>query len=366
MRISNILRRIKKKLINKKYCPNKLWDKKSNLSSIKVIESTIGREEGTFVGSIKNGRLYTDIHSNVTAIFDNEIIGDLSWEFSPELDGAVEPSNNGLLTGSIKISVPPKKIDGVVVCLLSGGAALNNYFHWLFHVLPRITVAQEILGTRDNVTYLIPDINPDHPYQQFTLECFGVKASQCISSKDCQHLIADELIVTSHPNLDDAMVPEWMVHKLREKLMPTCSDRIFPNLVNISRADALNERRATNADECDKILAKAGIQPFHLTTLTIPEQINLFKNAKVVTGIHGAGFTNLIFCSPGARVYEIFSDVWVRTVYECMARILNLEYKRYTSPNSGQSKGALKASLVVKLEQVQEIADETIRLKNQE
>ena len=34
------------------------------------------------------------------------------------------------------------------------------------------------------------------------------------------------------------------------------------------------------------------------------DQINLYNSAKIIVGLHGAGFANICFCSPGTKVIE--------------------------------------------------------------
>jgi hypothetical protein len=40
--------------------------------------------------------------------------------------------------------------------------------------------------------------------------------------------------------------------------------------------------------------------------LAVPEQAAIMALAKHVVAAHGAGLTNLVFCSPAARVLEVF------------------------------------------------------------
>jgi len=43
-----------------------------------------------------------------------------------------------------------------------------------------------------------------------------------------------------------------------------------------------------------------------LGTMSVLEQIELFSNADVVIGTHGAGLANILFCKPNTKVIEIF------------------------------------------------------------
>ena len=41
--------------------------------------------------------------------------------------------------------------------MLTGGAGNDNYFHWVFDVLPRIKICQQILNIDEIDYFLLPD-----------------------------------------------------------------------------------------------------------------------------------------------------------------------------------------------------------------
>jgi capsular polysaccharide biosynthesis protein len=48
---------------------------------------------------------------------------------------------------------------------------------------------------------------------------------------------------------------------------------------------------------------------FHIISpgkLSLADQIDAFRNARVVLGAHGAGLTNILFCRPNTTLIEIF------------------------------------------------------------
>ena len=44
---------------------------------------------------------------------------------------------------------------------------------------------------------------------------------------------------------------------------------------------------------------------FHGGEVTIAQSIELFRQARVVVGVHGAGLANILFCAPGATLIEV-------------------------------------------------------------
>ncbi|HBW56875.1 MAG TPA: hypothetical protein DEF27_03370, partial [Oscillatoriales bacterium UBA8482] len=58
-----------------------------------------------------------------------------------------------------------------------------------------------------------------------------------------------------------------------------------------------------------------GVVPVELETLSVAEQARLFAHAKVIIAPHGAGLTNLMFCSPETIVIELVSPHYIRHYY---------------------------------------------------
>ena len=42
-----------------------------------------------------------------------------------------------------------------------------------------------------------------------------------------------------------------------------------------------------------------------MSKLSIFDQISLFNSSKLILGLHGAGFANIIFCKKKTQIYEI-------------------------------------------------------------
>jgi capsular polysaccharide biosynthesis protein len=61
-------------------------------------------------------------------------------------------------------------------------------------------------------------------------------------------------------------------------------------------------------------------------TLSIPAQIQLFKQARAVCGLHGSALTNLLWASPGCRVLELCPSNFLAGAFEWVAKILGLPH----------------------------------------
>jgi capsular polysaccharide biosynthesis protein len=74
--------------------------------------------------------------------------------------------------------------------------------------------------------------------------------------------------------------------------------------VYISRAQA-SRRRLINENEIWPLLKKSGFERVYMEDLSFESQIQIMRETAVLVAPHGAGLTNMIFCSEGTHVVEI-------------------------------------------------------------
>ncbi len=93
----------------------------------------------------------------------------------------------------------------------------------------------------------------------------------------------------------------------------------------ISRLDAVN-RHIQNEAEVATVLNQAGFETILASQIDYAEQVELFKSASHVVGLHGAGLANLVYCSPSTQVLEIFSPLGGTEAYAILSSALGLNY----------------------------------------
>ncbi|MBZ9779434.1 glycosyltransferase family 61 protein [Psychroflexus sp. CAK8W] len=98
----------------------------------------------------------------------------------------------------------------------------------------------------------------------------------------------------------------------------------------IGRRNTTN-RKIKNDEEIISVFENFNFKVIYLEDFSIPEQAYLFNNANYIAGLHGAGFTNLIFCEPNTKIIELQNLVNV-TTYFMISHQLNLNYY-YILPN---------------------------------
>ncbi len=260
---------------------------------------------------IVNGRLYTDRVHDTAIILENCIVEGPSYQLR-NVDNAKVEENIVFKKGTPRIK---KNLKGKVLSLLTGGAGNDNYWHWLFDVLPRIALYEKVSDIEKIDFFLLPSL--EKQFQKDTLDLLKISKKKLISSKHFRHISCPELFVTDHPYvIDDASkdiqnIPNWIFEWLRNKYInqETKNETNLPKKIYIDRSDSSsntkNLRLITNEEEIKKFLENKGFRSIALGNFHFKEQVKFFNNAEIVVGLHGAGFGNLCFCKPKTKVVEL-------------------------------------------------------------
>eukprot|EP00730_Choanoeca_flexa_P002040 TRINITY_DN10886_c0_g1_i1.p1 TRINITY_DN10886_c0_g1~~TRINITY_DN10886_c0_g1_i1.p1 ORF type:complete len:591 (+),score=115.72 TRINITY_DN10886_c0_g1_i1:140-1774(+) len=89
----------------------------------------------------------------------------------------------------------------------------------------------------------------------------------------------------------------------------------------------------------------AEVQVFRSQDLSVIETIQLFRQAKVVVGVHGGALANTLFCQPDTHVVELGFDLDIARHYEHMAIVLGQQYTKILLEHDQRGLGAPSVSL---------------------
>ena len=257
-----------------------------------------------FGASMENGHVIG--YGNIVSP-DNFIVDDATPNYET---GSYHKTS--LLTGDLRLP-SPLYLDKRV-CVLSAMFD-KNYYHWLYHVVPRFKL---VSGFDFDMIY----VNDAQPFQRAYLQLFEVPPNMVISAADALHIQARELIFTSFLSI----LNDYAIEFLRE-LMPRSSLAATSHAkIYISRNQAPNKRNLTNEDEVYDFLHKEGFEKYELGALPVKEQIELFASASFIIGPHGAGMGNIVFCQPGTKIIEIFDPSYIHPCMWMQTSSLDLQY----------------------------------------
>ena len=300
----------------------------------RIVCSVIQKEEKFKykVFRIKEGRLYTDRIHDMAIILDNNVVEGPSYQ--------LRPVNNANIQENIvfKKGTPRriKKLKGKVLSLLTGGAGNDNYFHWMFDVLPRIGIINEGLNISEIDYFLLPSI--DKKFQKETLDLLKIPEKKRLSSKNFRHISAPEIIVADHPYCfkNDASneiqnIPFWISKWLKNNFLHKNNESESKGKkIYIDRSDSSsnvkNLRSILNEEDVKDFLKKEGFEFVTLGDLNFTQQVRVINDAEMIIGLHGAGFANLCFCKPKTKIVELRSRS-AGKMYENLAKSNSLIYE---------------------------------------
>ncbi len=265
-----------------------------------------------FIAVLNNGYVFED---GRVITENSEILEDVAV-----LKYGAMMENNSLLRR--KEFPKPKKVGGTLAVIASNGD--ENYYHWMFNVLPRIKLLQESKIPFDKI-YIY---NIIYAYQKDSIKLLGIDEDKIYSGKEDVLIQAEKLLVPSiavKPAVGKPF-PTWVIDFLNEKFLIKIKNIKFPQKIFVSRSKAYS-RRIINEDQLFKVLEEKGFKKIFLEDVKINEQAELFHEAREIVAAHGSGLSNLVFCTPGSRIIEINPHGGHRGHYQMLAKQMNLDYE---------------------------------------
>ncbi|MEH7076605.1 glycosyltransferase family 61 protein [Neobacillus drentensis] len=258
---------------------------------------------GGEVAVVPNGRVWGMNGAIITP--DNHLLWDVSFE-----GVHITPETHSIFQEKALPEVTQVKHAADLTHVYS-----RNYYHWMYEVIPRIDL---FLKSGLPIERFIVNAGDEQPFQQETFRHFGLTDDRIIKTHSEFHLQAEQLAVATQP----AFPTKWGHNVLRSVFLKNTPSapkkRIF-----ITRRWS---RRIANEKQVMKLLNTYGFILVDLEFLSVAEQVQLFSSAEVVIAAHGAGLTNLTFCEPGTKVFEIFSPTYIIPHYWAISAIGDLDY----------------------------------------
>lgn len=268
-----------------------------------------GFDPPTFVAVLPRAHV---IYSNGMVVTDDRrLVADVSAEIG------AEARRHGLLR---TVRLPrPTYVRGRLAVVSHW--AQQVYYHWLLDALPRLDILR-----RTGIPYDHLYTNVALPFQRETLLRAGVDLATVVhpEPRDRLHFQADHLVVPALPGGE--LRPSRHAVRFLRSLFGTAADAPVRRLY-VSRADA-SARRVRNESALIDALIPLGFEPVTLAGRTVEQQADLFASAHIVCGPHGAGFTNVAFCQPGAALVELMPSGYQVQCFETLAAAAGVRYSR--------------------------------------
>lgn len=200
---------------------------------------------------------------------------------------------------------------------------LKNYYHILIDNIPRLLLLHdERFSDIDEIKILITE--PITQEERFFLEKLRPDNSTIYPVEEGKIYNTERFIFTSFlTDMHVGYMPSLYIKFIRQYILPSRPSNQTKR-IHISRQKA-SKRRIMNVNEVSSVFNDFGFETVFAEDLSIKQKIDVFYDAEVVAGAHGAGLTNIIF-SNKTRSLDLHPTSYVTPNYYYLSKSLGHEY----------------------------------------
>jgi capsular polysaccharide biosynthesis protein len=187
--------------------------------------------------------------------------------------------------------------------------ARSNYGHFVLDCLPAV-VAIQALGLREH-DFVFPRLTT---WQRDHLQLVGLNGYREL---DAPLVVSDHVVFT---NAMDHYLhrPSEATLEVRHQQLSRAGPGTAPGIKLYLSRRGDGKRRFVGEATLERDLESLGFVSVDPGALSVPQQIQLFRDASVIVGPTGAAFANVLYAKPGSLVVEIqprlLQGIWVRNL----------------------------------------------------
>jgi hypothetical protein len=209
----------------------------------------------------------------------------------------------------------PRQRDFLSCGIYIGARAPTNYYHWLINALPSLYVMNQSANIPRDFPVIVPSEVSKLSTLWAPLEMLAEKREIHLWPRDVELAVQRCAVIESPPVYDTPLSRD------RSRRLPLTIDRetmagfreyLIRNFPQEPHDDGYPEKiylarrgddiRTPNGAELMNIAIDYGFEIVYCEEESFATQMRIFESAKFVIGPGGAAFTNVLFCSPGARL----------------------------------------------------------------
>lgn len=229
---------------------------------------------------------------------------------------------------------------------LSGNGSFN-WYHWIIEILPKMLYFPSNKTATVLVDISCQKIPSMHESLLYFLDKLPIKIFYLDSAKSYRVkklFFLNEINKLMFNELDPAKkgFPLFYYRKnalqrLR-KVFTKKSVQDAPHGQKIYLCRKQSHRNAKNEKQLEQVLTSKGFSTIDLSSMKFNEQIKVFATARVIVGITGAAWTNILFCQPGTELLILMpSNFKEYKFYSEMAEMLGLTLNYFYYENGSDS-----------------------------
>lgn len=201
--------------------------------------------------------------------------------------------------------------------LLIGIASKNdNYYHWLLEDLPAVLRAYSV---HQEARALLPDGQP-----RFVQDSLGAYRVPCVAgargATKSDFVFAEKGDNSGWPHRED-------IQHLRG-VLPLAMEGNIQRQRKVYVSRRFSRRSPLLEEDLEDFLKSIGFEVVFLERLTFIEQVEIFSQANLVVGVHGAGLANAVFMPEGSELVELAPLDRAIQCFEVIGQTLGIGYRR--------------------------------------
>jgi Glycosyltransferase 61 len=225
---------------------------------------------------------------------------------------------NPLYLGAF-ITLPWKRPAPLAGGVLLGLPFMKNYYHWLLEVMPRIQMIEhepQFAG----LPWILPADCPGFVRNLLNTAGYGDRVVYLERGTYRFERLVVPTVLSDGNGANHPSEISWLRQTFLPQPLPQATRRIF-----LSRRDA-KIRFITNEQAIFQELEPLGFEWVCPGSLSFLEQVQLFAEAEMIVGPHGAGFANIVFAPATSGFVEVFGSDHFSDCYSQIARVRNTPY----------------------------------------
>ncbi|MGF1774961.1 glycosyltransferase family 61 protein [Vibrio wakamikoensis] len=221
----------------------------------------------------------------------------------------------------------PKRFEHIVkpVCALSDRFNEANYAHWLLDSIPRIRGKVLMESESDEVNYLCHQVTSD--WQNDMLSHFSVAMEKRIQLEPRQLYKFRKIVLPDdfgravmHPS---NKTNSSGIAKITENLK-----NCFSESFDILFIERNSNRRLINQDSIVEKLTNNGfrVKVIDCSRISFDKQRELFNEARIVIGVHGAALASSVFMQRGSFLFELLPQSYGNPAFWMVSSAKGVNY----------------------------------------
>jgi hypothetical protein len=198
------------------------------------------------------------------------------------------------------------------------------YYEFVVHILSKLCWIKETVDAATWAAAKVCYSLLETPYERQYLSLLGLHEDALLNTRYIEPLPGSMYI--SNLQRGGRLLTPTRLSSLRNAFLDNAQGRKNrERRLYLSRDDA-KARQVLNEAEVRQVVSSYDLEIIKSIPVDVEEQIRMFSEASLIVTPHGSGLTNLVWCSPGTRVIELFTGSFMSHLYSYISHLLGLRH----------------------------------------